>query len=431
MKGTGTAAANRYLGSFQKNMDYNELIQSLNSGRINANDVQNIINMQKSKEKLFEKYNIKEIKKLGGADKRCYVRIKDENYSDGYKKITATSEESLWENIKQYDAEIERKSNEPTFAFWFDNWKLRQQEGKRRSLNTIDKYRSDYNRVFKNTKIELRRIKEIDSEELEEFILARYKEKKVPQKAAKNINEMVQGMFKYAMIKKKVTINICNYVDWEMIVSQCDSGRKNDEWKSVFENDWELLNKAVEKKREKEPDNLIPYVALFTSMAGTRASEGVVLTWEDISGEEIKISKSEKVIRNFGAETTHCIGKTKTNKSRTVPKTEQISKLLEEIQEIHNRNGWNSSYIFYNPNGNEEWIRSQIVRDWLRNNGCKCMQAMRATLSTELKKDGISEVIVSSLLGHTVRVNQMNYSPDVISISEKRNALSKSKCMVN
>jgi integrase len=50
----------------------------------------------------------------------------------------------------------------------------------------------------------------------------------------------------------------------------------------------------------------------------------------------------------------------------------------------------------------------------------KSIHAMRRTLNSNLKCNGVSTTVAAALLGHTERVNEENYTYDVSSISEKR-----------
>lgn len=402
-------------------MTQNELITALQNAIININDVQNKEDMKK--QGLLEKYNIDEIKRLKGADNRFYVKIPDSSYSDGYKTIKGSSKEDVFTKLEKYDAGKEKESQNPSFKNWFYTWKERQSVQRKRDPKTIEKYQSQYERVFSGTKIENWVIDEIDSEVLESFLLERYKEVDLPRKACKNINCMIRGMFDYARIKRKVDSDITKNVDWAVIVDQCEDKKKDESWKTVTPIDKQKFSSAYSDKVNRDPSSLVPYCALFVTLTGVRSGEAVAITLDDISNNTISINKSEKTILHKGEKTTYYIGDTKNKKTRIIPLTDEVIALINKVMDIRRQYNFRSKYLFCRENGNTEWVSTPQVRDWLRRNGCKCMQAMRATLSAELKKNGISPYVVSSLLGHSVRVNATNYSPNVISIEEKREAL--------
>lgn len=400
------------------------MIEALQNVIINTDDVQQNEDMNKMKG-LLEKYGIKEIKQLKGDDKRFGIKIRDDRYADGFKSIKAKTKEEVFSKLEKYDREKDIENSSPTFKQWFSVWKERQSVGKKRDHGTIEKYRTDYARVFEGTDFEKRPIDEMESEEIENFMLERCKARKIPRKACSNINCIIRGMFKYAKIKRIVTENVCDFVDWEMIVAQCDEKVKDESWKAIDETDSKRFDMAVSEKISRDPDSLVPYCAMFVSLTGVRAGEAVAITLDNINEKYINIDTSEKTIQNKGQKTIYYIGPTKNKKKRTIPMTEDLALLINKVLEIRQRTNSDSKFLFCRKNGNTEWVSTPQVRDWLRRNNCKCMQAMRATLSAQLKKQGVSPYIVSSLLGHSVRVNAVNYSPNIISLEEKRAALSK------
>lgn len=404
-----------------------ELIATLQSIIIESNEVPQDNIMSKEREGLLKKYGIDEIKQMKGDDQRYYVRIPDISYANGFKTIKAYTKEEIFTKLEQYDKDKDGDPHGKTFKEWFLIWKNRQEVGKKRDPKTIEKYRTQYERVFSGTKIESWYMSEIDAEDLESFILARYKEKKIPRKACKNINCMVRGMFKYAKIKRVVDEVTTEFVDWETIVAQCDDKKKDESWKAITEDDEAKFQKAIRSKFNRDPNSLVPYCAMFVQITGVRAGEGVAIKLSDIGPKSIAINKSEKFVRLKGKPPIYYIGDTKTKKHRDIPITEEVSAIIEEVLRIRQRCNLNSEFLFCRTGGITEWISTGQVRDWLKNNGCKCMQAMRATLSSKLKNNGVSPYVVSSLLGHSVRVNEINYSPNIISIEEKRMALSKKK----
>ena len=398
------------------------MLVALENVIMKSNDVQQDSIMAK-RNGLLKKYGIDEIKQLKGDDNRFFVRVPDSSYASGYKTIKDKTKEGIFAKLEEYDKMKNGDGRGPTFKEWFLIWKERQSVGKKRDPKTIEKYRTEYERVFSKTEIEFWHMSEIDSDELERFILKRYQEKNIPRKACKNINCLVRGMFEYALIKRVVNNDITKHVDWEMIVAQCEDSKKDESWKIVSETDESRFETAVKEKIGREPDSLVPYCALFISMTGVRAGEGVAITLDAINDKFILIDKSEKTILNKGHKTTYYIGTTKNKKIRTIPMTDELYILIQQVMSIRERNKMDSNYLFCRKDGNTEWVSTPQVRDWLRRNDCKCMQAMRATLSAQLKKRGVSPYVVSSLLGHSVRVNTTNYSPNIISLDEKRAAM--------
>ena len=51
------------------------------------------------------------------------------------------------------------------------------------------------------------------------------------------------------------------------------------------------------------------------------------------------------------------------------------------------------------------------------------MAAMFGTVNSRLKCSGVSTTVASSLLGHTERVNEQNYTYDIWGINEKKSII--------
>ena len=86
--------------------------------------------------------------------------------------------------------------------------------------------------------------------------------------------------------------------------------------------------------------------------------------------------------------------------------------------------GWFGEYVFQDADGR---ITKSKISDTTRNitmsddfSGIKSIHAIRRTFNSHLKCNGVSTTIASSLLGHTERVNEQNYTYDVSELAEKK-----------
>lgn len=73
-------------------------------------------------------------------------------------------------------------------------------------------------------------------------------------------------------------------------------------------------------------------------------------------------------------------------------------------------------YVFANEHGR---VYARVISDCIRN---KCIQegipiksihALRRTLNSKMRCEGVSPVVASSILGHTEKVNNSNYTYDI------------------
>lgn len=157
-------------------------------------------------------------------------------------------------------------------------------------------------------------------------------------------------------------------------------------------------------------------------LTGMRVGELAGLMWEDIiySDNYIYIRHSEKYNR---ATKEHFISTTKNGRERMFPLTNQIKELLARIREYEETKGYLCDFVFADASGR---LGKGKISDSMRNktmskefSSIKSIHAIRRTFNSRLKCDGVSTTVASSLLGHTERVNDQNYTYDVVSIGQK------------
>jgi integrase len=66
-------------------------------------------------------------------------------------------------------------------------------------------------------------------------------------------------------------------------------------------------------------------------------------------------------------------------------------------------------------------IRNKTMSDEF--SSIKSIHAIRRTVNSRLKCSGVSTTVASSLLGHTERVNEQNYTYDILGINEKKSII--------
>lgn len=90
---------------------------------------------------------------------------------------------------------------------------------------------------------------------------------------------------------------------------------------------------------------------------------------------------------------------------------------------IQMENGIINEFVFSNSNGK---ITGQVISHCMRS---KCQQigipergihALRRTLNSKMRCDGVSATVAASLLGHTEQVNEVNYTYDITGLDSKR-----------
>ena len=160
---------------------------------------------------------------------------------------------------------------------------------------------------------------------------------------------------------------------------------------------------------------------------GMRVGELAALRWEDInfSQKEIIVRHSEKHNRLTNEYT---ISTTKNSKIRKIPLTDEMQDVLLRVKEAEIKNGFISEWVFSDENGR---VHSRVISNCARNRTAskeftnqKSIHAIRRTINSDMRCNGVSPVVTASLLGHTVKVNNENYTYDVSDMSYKASVIS-------
>lgn len=214
----------------------------------------------------------------------------------------------------------------------------------------------------------------------------------------------------------------CQFVDTRMFEKFYNHQQKAVEERTLSDDELELLKKQLCKDHEKNPSYIPSYAVELAIYTGMRSGELAALKWEDISFSKniIVISKSEKYNRKTKE---HIISDTKTRKTRYFPMEETLSDFFENLMKIQMENGIINEFVFSNSNGK---ITGQAISHCMRS---KCKQigiqergihALRRTLNSKMRCDGVSATVAASLLGHTEQVNEINYTYDITGLDSKR-----------
>lgn len=117
------------------------------------------------------------------------------------------------------------------------------------------------------------------------------------------------------------------------------------------------------------------------------------------------------------------ISSTKNDKIRVIPLTDDMARVLRKVKEFEFKNGWLGEYVFQDDRGR---VYASRISDCAVNNTTtsefhnkKSIHAIRRTLNSNMKCAGVSGTVAASLLGHTEKVNEENYTYDVSSMEEK------------
>jgi len=198
--------------------------------------------------------------------------------------------------------------------------------------------------------------------------------------------------------------------------------------------DWALLCNKLHEDLQKHPTYMAPYAILFDAYCGVRVGELAVLQWDDIHVDPISgisyftICRSEVYI--VSQKIYQIKNETKNHKSRIFPITQEIQDILDKIKAVQKEYGIHTKWIFADEAGNN--IHKRNICDCLKNK-CKQvgitprgMHTLRRQLNSDMRCDGVSSTITSSLIGNTKEVNDKHYTFDVYGIEEKAKVVERS-----
>lgn len=315
--------------------------------------------------------------------------------------------------IKQSDS-----SNENLFCNRFKVW-IARQEACGRSDATIKKYESDYKRFLMNDPIEKMDIRDIRDDDIGKYITRLLQNKEVSYKNLKQLFGYLKGVFNKAMVDKIIDDNPCRYVDLPIFKKRCTEHRR----KSVAERTVSAKEKERLMQELASSTSMARFPVEFSFYTGMRVGELAGLKWEHINYENntIRICSSEK----YNPKTKeYYISETKTGKERIIPLTEDMKDVLRRTKMEEARNGYLSEFVFSNEDGR---VHTNTISTYLRNHtmsedfvNTKSIHAIRRTLNSQLKCMGVSTTVAASLLGHTEKVNEENYTYDITSLEDKR-----------
>ena len=335
---------------------------------------------------------------------------------DGTKRLVKKKKQSDLENciIEFYQS----NSIDYSFKVRFEDWIERQQKCGR-SDNTIYKYQCDYRRFIEGDILEAQKVDEITEIELSEYLTRLLDSDTVVYwRALKDLFGYINGVFKKAMRDRIITENPCDYVDLPLFRCKCTPDREKTAEERTLSGD---ERKALLYKIN-DSSNVASMAVELSLYTGMRVGELAALKWEDINLEHrtIRICRSEK---NSRLKKERYISSTKNDKIRVIPLTDDMARVLRKVKEFEFKNGWLGEYVFQDDKGR---VYASRISDCAVNNTTtaefhnkKSIHAIRRTLNSNMKCAGVSGTVAASLLGHTEKVNEENYTYDMSSMEEK------------
>lgn len=370
-------------------LDRDILNFALQNGIIDINTIQKQIEMNERRKYL----DMHQIKCWKSTDGKWYTYLPDESFKNGRRLIKRSTQKALEDEIVAFYKAIHV---DPTIESVFEEWITKKLNYKQISKQTGDRYRVDFNRFF-NDEIRQRKIKYVDEEFLESFVLDSINNNNLKSKAWGNLRIIIRGMFLYAKKKGYTNFSIVTFLNEIELSKNMFSHDRKPESNTVFTQ--KEINEIV--KYIGCSKNITDMVILFAIYTGMRVGEIVALKWEDIGDKFINVNRTQIRFKVDG-KVVHEI--------RDFPKTESgirnvviVPELREVIRRARIKNAF-TEYVFERKDAcvpkHSVCTRLYYICDAL-NIERKGMHAIRKYYATKLINAGIEEIIITSQMGHS------------------------------
>lgn len=341
------------------------------------------------------------------------------------RQLVRTTLDKLKEDIvRNYNEVHGLAGSSPSFQTCYYRW--RELHDLKTSDNTQSKYDTDYKRYFEGEAFIQRPIADITGEDVEKFVFKKIIELSLCRGAAKSLLNYIKGTFRSAKNNRIIKEDVTKDIPRSIFYCKCVEVKRNPDAVLVPDHDWKLLYDRLQSDFQNTPTFMPPYAIMLAAFTGMRVGELAALQWEDIridpvSGRSyLSISRSEK----YNTKTkTYSIGDIKNQKVRAYPVTPQIYDLLIKIKNVQLENNMLNEWIF--SDGQKGNLHKRKISDCLKNR-CnqlgitpKGIHAFRRQINSDMRCDGVSTVITSSLIGNTEAVNEKHYTFDVTGMEEK------------
>ncbi len=291
------------------------------------------------------------------------------------------------------------------FGYYFEQYLQNYGENRLRN-STITIYEGYLNKYIKPT-IGKMDIEDISIEIMQSFFNNILEKNKLKSKTLNNLKSVIHRCLKQAVKEKIISTNVSDYVELP-----------KEEYKEVkILNEEEIL--ILKKAIKDEPLGISIDIALRT---GLRLGEILGLKWCDISFKdaELKVNRSlgrEKIKTVYGEKSTLVLRKPKTKTSiRTVPLQKGLKNKLKELknEKMKKYNLTDIEEDFVLSKKYKKPVDPRTIQEFFKRMQSKAgignykFHALRHTFTSRAVKTGVSDKVISEILGHTNVTTTLN-----------------------
>lgn len=394
-----------------------DLLRDMENGKIDLAYVQKMIDMNKAE--IIETHKRK-FKYWQGRNGNWNSYLPKEGTEPPYGRLVSkVSEERLMNAIIDYYIREDKTALAPTFRQVYQEW--RAIKDLELSGNSILRYNSDYARFFQDSDFERLPMNEINENTIRKFMLETIQRLSLCRESCKKMFSYIRNTVKHARIEKIITDNPVEFLELKHFTKHCKEKAKPNEEQFFNDNELLMIQKGLEELYGDRPMFIPRYGVEMAMLTGMRVGEIAALKWDDIHEGYILIHNS---IKHNRLKNEFYVDTTKTKKSRQFPMCDEIKDLLNRIRKVQEESGCASEYVFTDGKGG--YINGQRISDCakrltnhlgIHGGG---ITALRKTINSNLRQNGVPVTMVASMLGHTPEVNEKYYTYDTSNLAEKQ-----------
>ena len=269
------------------------LSQLIGTGKITKDDVEEVVKTSKLEEEVKELHKGKIYQDDRG--RWCaYVRI-TQNGKKKYRQIAKTHKKDLLAELyKFYTDEEYTLQSKITVAQLFPKW-LNHKEKHTNSKGTIERFKIDWKKYYKDTEIANRCVTSLTRLYLDEWACDKIKEYNMTATQYSNMSTILRQMLDYAVALDLIERNIFDDVKIERHMFRRTHKKSSEEAVYSYEEQAKIFDMAWKDFKEcdyrfKQP--LTPLAIMFQFLTGLRVSELCAVRHEDVvDGKYINICR--------------------------------------------------------------------------------------------------------------------------------------------
>ena len=367
-----------------------------------------------------------------GSDGKWYTCLPDEEKLQKRKKVKRNSRSEIEEIVIRYWKEHDNntsnyKVSNMTVHEVFDLWIVWKHEYRNLSSSSVTRYTSAFQKYFEPIKD--KKIADISSLYLEDYVLDLFKQYKLTSKAWSDVHILLKGIWKYSKRRNFTKLDIDDFFD-ELDLGKC-MFRKQNKTDSVEVFSSDEISKLVEFINNNPTQT---YLAIKLALeTGLRVGELSTLKTSDIDFQKKVIHVSRREVRYKDNSGYHYDVEEGTKgeidsegilKVRDVYINNETIKTIKQIMKLHIGSEW----LFVKLNGDRKLSHDFTIVCYKlcdkvgisRRSIHKC----RKTYASVLLNAGKPESFVKAQLGHAdIKTTQLHYLRDSSSLNEKEEYL--------